>query len=626
MRTIKNPKIIVTTIPLRSSPDHYIPVGSLSVITFLRRAGFTHSYLYNIDWFRPNFNEVIEYLKREKPDILGISAVVSGSYEYLKRLSLEVKKILPQTTIISGGPMGASAEIILKKTGVDFICIGEGERTAVNFVKCLQTATTKSDFANIKGLAFLDENESMVVTPYENPIEDRDIYDINWPLMRETGTVDFWFKNFSDEMISAIPPGHRLNEFRRQGKKAIVLIASKGCVARCSFCVRWEKGIRYIPVPVLMERIDYVMREYNVGFVSFGDENFGTNKRWLTEFVTAIKKRDVLWRVAGMRVNCISSEWIEKMKDAGCVQIITGMESGSQKMLDIMEKKTTAEQNLNTLKWLGEHDVNTRLQLIIGMPGETPETIEETAALTEYFAECSPRNNPNGININFAQGYPGTPLYETIRRKGFIGSTLEDEEKHLLAISHRNASDGEEYINLTAYPHLMLENWYISMCNRTRMAYINKWGLDKYIGINFSSERFKNLKEAKAFFKKNDLKGNADPEKSRVNTNIKNIPSIWSLWRQNMLSSVSSFYPQFFWRMRYFSLVFALLNSVRKYGILLGINILGEFVIWKIKRLFFANETEETIKYISLRKLVDNNFFPKIPADNLAMESLRKGR
>ena len=150
--------------------------------------------------------------------------------------------------------------------------------------------------------------------------------------------------------------------------------------------------------------------------------------------------------------------------------------------------------------------------------------------------------------------------------------------------------------------------------------------LDKYIGINFSSGRFKNLKEAKAYFKKNDLKGNADPEKSRVNTNIKNIPGIWSLWRQNMLGSISSFYPGFFWRMRHFSLVFALFNSVRKYGILLGINILGEFIMWKIKRTFFANETEETIKCISLRKLVNNNFFPEILTDNPAMESLRKGR
>jgi hypothetical protein len=303
------------------------------------------------------------------------------------------------------------------------------------------------------------------------------------------------------------------------------------------------------------------------------------------------------------------------------------MESGSQKMLNIMEKKTSVEQNLNTLKWLAEHGVETRLQLIIGMPGETPETIEETADLTQYFVERSPSNNPNNMNINFAQGYPGTPLYETIRRKGFIGSTLEDEENRLLEIAHRNASDGEQYINLTAYPHLMLENWYIYICNRTRMAYIKKWGFDKYLEVIFRSERFNNLKETKAYFEENGLEDSADLAKSHLNANIKkSTPGIWSLWRQNMIGSISSFYPRFFWRARYFSIIFALLNSVRKYGILLGAKILGEFVMWKIKRTLFANETEETIKYISLRKLVDNNYFEKIPTDNPAMEVLRKGR
>jgi hypothetical protein len=231
------------------------------------------------------------------------------------------------------------------------------------------------------------------------------------------------------------------------------------------------------------------------------------------------------------------------------------------------------------------------------------------------------------MNINFAQGYPGTPLYETIRRKGFIGSTLEDEENRLLEIAHRNASDGEQHINLTAYPHLMLENWYIYICNRTRMAYIKKWGFDKYLEVIFRSERFNNLKEAKAYFEGNGLEDSADLAKSHLNANIKkSIPGIWSLWRQNMIGSISSFYPRFFCRARYFSIIFALLNSVRKYGILLGAKILGEFVMWKIKRTLFANETEETIKYISLRKLVDNNYFEKISTDNPAMEVLRKGR
>ena len=152
----KNPKTIVVTIPIRPTPTSYPPVGSLSVVTVLRKAGFLDSHLYNIDWFRPSFEQIIDHLKKEKPDILGISAVVSTSYEYTKKLSLEIKRVLPQTTIIMGGNMGASAEVVLKKTCIDFICTGEGDRTVVDFVNCWVTAENKNDYCDVKGIAFFE--------------------------------------------------------------------------------------------------------------------------------------------------------------------------------------------------------------------------------------------------------------------------------------------------------------------------------------------------------------------------------------------------------------------------------------------------------------------------------------
>tara|TARA_B100000315_G_scaffold9205_1_gene9087 strand:- start:586 stop:2469 length:1884 start_codon:yes stop_codon:yes gene_type:complete len=623
----KNPKTIVATIPLREARVPFPPIGSLSVVTVLRRAGFLNSHLYNIDWFRPSFEQVIDHLRKERPNILGISAVVSTSYEYVKMLSLEVKRVLPQTAVIMGGNMGASAEIVLKKTGVDFICTGEGDRTTVDFVNRWLIAESKSDFSDIKGLAFLGENKTLIVTPYPDPIDAKDVYDIDWSLMEETGEIDIYLKVLSKILMESnfFKEPRRL-EPHRKDKTCVVIVASKGCVARCTFCHRWDKGIRYIPVPVLMERIDYFIEKYNAGFITFGDENFGTGKRWLGDFITEIKKRDVLWRVAGMRVNCISHEWIAKMKDAGCSVINMGMESGSQRMLDIMEKKTTVEDNKNAVKWCVEHDVHTIVQLVIAMPGETPETIKETADFASYFVEQSPRVDPNYMSINYAQALPGTPLYEVARRKGAIGQTLEEEEDYLLKISDRDARDGETYINLTDYPQLILENWYFEICTRARMAYIKKWGVSRYIDLLLGSRRFKDLKEAKTYSRENDSGYFADPARSHENFNTVNTPSIWSLFRQNTISSVSSFYPRFFWHTRHFSIVFTLLNTVRKYGITRAMKILWEFIKWKFKYSSFSSEIGKSMKYISLRKLVDKNFFPQIPADDPAMAPLRKGR
>ena len=627
MPKTKNPKTIIVTIPLREERAAYFPVGSLSVVTVLRRAGFTNSYLYNTDWLRPSFEQIIEYLKNEQPDILGISAVVSTSYKYAKELSLEIKRILPKTTIIMGGNLGASAEVVLKKTGVDFICTGEGDQTTLDFVNRWLSAKNKRDFSDIEGLAFLDENKNIVVTPYPDPIQAKDVYDIDWSVLEETGEMDFYFKELGPIMKdSSFYHDPRASEPQRKDKTAVTIVASKGCVARCTFCHRWDKGIRYIPVPIVMERIDFFVKKYNTGFIMFGDENFGTDKRWLGEFISEIKKRDLIWRVAGMRVNCISPEWVVKMKDAGCSIINMGMESGSQRMLDIMEKKTTVEQNRNAVEWLTRNDLRTTVALVIAMPGENPSTIQETADFTRFFVELSPEVDPNFLSINYAQALPGTPLYETARRKGMIGQTIDEEEEYLISISDRDARDGETYINLTDYPQLIVESWYLELCIRTRMAYIKKWGMGRYMDTLLRSTRFESLDESKSYRKKYDSGYFANPARSHENFSLKSAPSIWSLFRQNTISSVSSFYPRFFWHTRHFIIVFTLLNTVRKYGKGFAMKLLLKFVIWKVKKVSFPNRVRETIKYLSLRKLVDKNFFPAIPTDKPAMDPLRKGR
>ena len=124
-----------------------------------------------------------------------------------------------------------------------------------------------------------------------------------------------------------------------------------------------------MPVSVLMQRLEELVSRFDVGFVTFGDENFGTDKRWLAEFCSEIKKYDVLWRVSGMRVNCVTPEYLTMMKEAGCSAVYFGMETGSAKMLQIMEKKVALEENYNALQWIHDSGLHTTVQLVLGMPG-----------------------------------------------------------------------------------------------------------------------------------------------------------------------------------------------------------------------------------------------------------------
>ena len=99
---------------------------------------------------------------------------------------------MPDTTIILGGNLGASAEIILKKTGVDFVCTGEGEKTMLDFVECWMSALSKNEFKSVKGLAYLDNDKSLVVTPFPDPISASKIYDIDWSILDKLGHADFF--------------------------------------------------------------------------------------------------------------------------------------------------------------------------------------------------------------------------------------------------------------------------------------------------------------------------------------------------------------------------------------------------------------------------------------------------
>lgn len=656
MKSNDSPKILIVTIPLRPIPTDFPPMGSLSVITALKKAGFNNTEFYDIDYLRPALSDVLNYIEDKKPDILGISAVVSTAYEYTKNLSLEIQKRLPETTILMGGNLGASAEIVLKKTGVEYICTSEGERTAIDFVNCWKTAKSKDDFKNVNGLTFLDQNNEMVITPFQDPVEAEKVYDIDWSLMGEGEKIDFFFplSHLAPIISNSFSKDPRVSDSHRKGKRVATLAGSKGCVARCTFCHRWDKGIRYIPIPVLMERLDKLIEKYNVGFVSFSDENFGTDRKWLAQFILEIAKRDILWRVSGMRVNTIHPESIKKMKEAGCSCIYYGMESGSQKILDVMEKVTKVEQNYNAVKWMAENNLYTIVQLIIGMPGETQETIDETSKFTSYFVEQSPNTDPNALSINFAQALPGTPLYEIARRKGKIGSSIEGEEKYLYQISDRDARDGETFLNFTEYPRLLLEMWHFNIQRETRSAYIKKWGMDNYYKVVLNSSRFKDLAEMKetagttesGYFadpaRQNEipLEGASLPReqvssdatdatqgiKEEVRLKQGQIPSLWFLVKQKSISSIATFYPQFFSRNKILIPIFILANCTRKYGFIYSVRLFFDYLRWLLGDQFKKNKNSIIPEYISLRKLLRKKVFPDIEGENPSMANLRKGR
>lgn len=594
----KNLKSLFITLPQRDKPDNFPPYGPLAVITALRKAGYIESTLYNLDVLRPTRQEALDYIVSVRPDILGISAPVSTSYENCKFFSTEVKRLLPGTIIILGGNMAASAEIILKKTGVDFCVLGEGEEVCCQLFDKLSGGEQRSAFCNIKGLAFLD-GDRMVITGYAEQLPKERIYDVDWNIC-DRASVENYFPRIKDIVKTSayykyfFPYDGDSNDFVKEdisNKTVGVISCSKGCIGRCTFCHRFTAGLRIVPVEIIIARIKELISRFNVGAIAFADECFGANALWLRKFCEMIKPLKIRWKVGGMRVDMVTPELIEVMKDAGCRTIIYGMETGSKRMLEVMEKKVSLNKNYNAVKWTVEAGVFTTPVLVLGMPGETSETIKETASFIAYSKTINSYQNPRDISITFAQALPGTPLYEYARSIGKIGSTIDEEEKYLYEISNRNASDETTTLNLTGYPKLVYFSWHLFIRVIVNHEVVRKFGIRQFHEIVFHNG-----------------------EK----------PSLIELLRNRKVNEVIYLYPRLIYRLRHFLWGIVFVKSLKRHGAVKSLELLAEYVSFALPGLLSARP-KSIFKYKSLRKIMENDLGNSYSGSK-EMISLRKGR
>ena len=156
------------------------------------------------------------------------------------------------------------------------------------------------------------------------------------------------------------------------------------------------------------------------------------------------------------------------------------METGSPKILEVMEKKTSLEQNINAARWTHEAGLHTIYQLVLGMPGENHQTISETIEFLKSVTEFLPKPPNRYLSMNYIQALPGTPVYEYARAKGFIGRCLEDEKKYLLSISDINAADDTKFLNFTEYDYFTVQSWRRRIGFETMAHYLRRWKMKKF--------------------------------------------------------------------------------------------------------------------------------------------------
>jgi len=483
-------------IPLGNNPrDPLIPYGPLRILSWMEKKGYSAD-IYDISNLRHSDDELIKNFKQTQPNVVGLSATLSHCYPNVKRISKILRELFPDIWIVVGGHLTGSANVLLRKTETDICVVGDGEIPFVKLLDYFKLHPTcrqldHTGLHQIKGLAFIDENNKIKVTgnAEQLPASEMEYTDYNKlipGLQKYAGNGELihdYFPSIKTEDITkwrqstfgeqAYPEEIKFYQ-KYKNKKFAGIFSSRGCVARCTFCQRARKGYVTYETNRLETHLIELKEKYNVRGIEILDENFGSNREQSYEVARIMKKHDIFWSAAGIRCKSVTYEDLKFYKENNLYNIAFGIESGSQKILDIMEKKFTTEDVYNAISNCKKTGIGVDPSgMLIGMPGETKETIIKTAqsaASLRFLVEM----DWNVAIPLLAMSIPGTPLYEYSQQIGVIGKTLDEEENYLIRVSNTGGNRSVlNYVNKTNSSIKEVHYWIYLFIYAAKKEYVN---------------------------------------------------------------------------------------------------------------------------------------------------------
>ncbi len=366
------------------------PLGLLYIAGYLEKYAKHNITVIDSQVEKLDYSSLESRVRSIRPDIVGITAMTMTMIDVIKTVDI-VKSLDSNIKVILGGPhVHLFPEETIDLKGVDFLVLGEGE---VTFKELLDSVNDKSRLRDIPGLVFKD-NGKIINTGVR-------------PLIKNIDEVPFPARH----MVSY----KKYTSLLSKGNIVTTIFTSRGCPYKCTFCDRPHLGKMFrarSPENVVQELEECV--KMGIDNFLFYDDTFSVNKKRVIDICKEIIKRklNIDWDIR-TRVDNVNEEMLRLMKKAGCNGIHYGIETGSEKILKVLDKGITIEQANRIFELTRKYRIPTLAYFMIGNPTETIDDINTTFKVMKML-------KPDYVHLTILTPFPGTKIYFDGLKSGII--------------------------------------------------------------------------------------------------------------------------------------------------------------------------------------------------------------
>ncbi len=408
----------------------YAPLGALYAAAWARSAG------YRVAFFDAMLAESVEEwtvaLERHQP---SVAVIYEDSFNYLSKMCLSRMRDAALEMITAACQRGIAVVVagsdatdhpaIYLQQGATAVVAGEGEVTLVHLLDALRRGDP--DLSEIAGIVF-SKRQSLVRTQPRGTMRNLDVAPRPaWDLVDVEHYRAIWQ--------------------RRHGYFSMNISTTRGCPFHCNWCAKPIYGQRYTarsPENVADE-IAWLKAAYRPQHLWITDDIFGLKPGWVAAFARALAERNAATAFKClMRADGVTPDVVAALAAAGCRTVWIGAESGSQRVLDAMEKGTRVEQIERAVQLLHQAGIDVGFFLQFGYPGETLTEIEQTLAMVG-------RCRPDDIGLSVSYPLPGTPFHERVQSQ--LGAKQNWVDSSDLAMMYRATYSPEFYRTLHRFVH-----------------------------------------------------------------------------------------------------------------------------------------------------------------------------